>query len=437
MLRSMLPSRSFLVWAFAWLCVLIQDPRACVWGDWPGLLGPRRDGHASNETKLPRTVPKELAAAWELPAGQGYAGAAIRGQHAVLYQRDGNEDVVRLVDVTNGKVLWRTAFPASYRQGIDEDKGPRSVPLIVDEQVLLQSASGAIHCVSMTDGKTRWSRDLRKEYGAEDGYFGAGNSPLVSGVIVIVNVGAKKSNAGIVALSLLDGSTFWQATNADAGYASPILYPSADGNAGTSQIAIVPTRLTTYGMDPMTGRVLWEYPFGQRGPTVNAATPIVMKNGHVFQTSSYGIGYVSVEVGPAEAKVVQQGDALASQYATPVSVGDYVFGSDGREDAGYSKYRCLQPDTGKLIWEEIAMPICHTIATKSAAATEAENGSELLIMGIDGRIWLVPATDRGFQPIWQTRIPMGKYRALPALSNNRLLVRSSLSSDAKWLCFEL
>jgi outer membrane protein assembly factor BamB len=435
---SYLPSRLSLNLLFlAWLGSLSIPSVAIVRGDWPGLLGPLRDGHAGDDTKLPRTVPKELKASWEIPAGQGYAGAAIRGQQAVLFQRDGNEDVVRMVDVRNGKVLWRAAFPATYRQGIDEDKGPRAVPLIVDASVLLQSASGAVHCLSMADGKTRWSRNLRKEYGADDGYFGAGNSPVVSGDFVIVNVGGKKSKAGIVALSLLDGRTLWQATDADAGYASPILYRLPGSGPGDSPIAIVPTRLTTYGVDPATGRVLWEYPFGQRGPTVNAATPIVLKKGQVFQTSSYGIGYVSVEVGPTQAKIVHQGEELASQYATPVSVGDYVFGSDGREDAGYSKYRCLQPETGKIVWEEIAMPICHTIATRSTVASETESSSDLLLMGIDGRIWLVPASDRGFRPIWQTRIPMGKYRALPALSENRLLVRNSLTSDAKWMCFEL
>jgi outer membrane protein assembly factor BamB len=400
-------------------------------GDWPGLLGPQRDGHAAPGTRVSQTVANDLKPAWELPAGQGYAGAAIRGQQAVLYQRDGGEDILRLVDLADGRVQWRTAFPATYRQGIDEDKGPRSVPQIADDCAVIQSASGSIHCVALADGKVRWSRDLRKEFGAEDGYFGAGNTPLVSGVLVIVNVGAKKQRAGIVAISLLDGKTFWTATDADAGYASPIMHSHEGTDASESKTAIVPTRLTTYGIDPMTGQVRWEFPFGQRGPTVNAATPILLNNGHLLQTSSYGIGYISAEFATDRINVVRKGDELASQYATPVAVGDYVFGSDGREDFGGGSYKCLQPDTGKIVWEEIGMPICHTIAIDS------ENQPQLLIFGIDGRLWLTPAGDRGFKPIWQSRLPMGKYRALPALSGNRLLVRTSLAADSKWMCFEL
>jgi outer membrane protein assembly factor BamB len=352
----------------------------------------------------------------------------------VLYQRDGNEDVLRLVNLTDGKVLWRTSFPATYRQGIDEDKGPRSVPQIVDDWVVVHSASGSVHCVAMADGKFRWSRDLRKEYGADDGYFGAGNTPLVSGVVVIVNVGAKKKDAGIVAISLLDGSTFWTATDADAGYASPIMYPSSDSTEEESRTAIVPTRLTTYGIDPKTGQVRWEFPFGQRGPTVNAATPIILQGGQIFQTASYGIGYVKVAVVEDGVKIVRKGDEIASQYATPVAVGELVFASDGREDGGFSTYKCLQPDTGTVVWEKIGMPICHTIAIDSQGT---DGKASLLVVGIDGRLWLTPANDQGFKPSWQTQLPIGTYRALPALSGNKLLVRTSLGADSKWMCFDL
>jgi hypothetical protein len=80
------------------------------------------------------------------------------------------------------------------------------------------------------------------------------------------------------------------------------------------------------------------------------------------------------------------------------------------------------------------MPICHTIAIE---AQGSEGKASLLVVGIDGRVWLTPANDQGFKPFWQTQLPMGKYRALPALSGNKLLVRTSLSPDAQWMCFDL
>lgn len=413
---------------FLWIGLLYSQGLR---GDWPGLLGPSRDGHAAASAWVSDQVPKEIQPTWQLSAGQGYAGAAIRDQQAVLYQRDGNEDILRSVDMKDGNERWRTTFAARYQQGIDPDKGPRSVPQITEDCVLVQSASGSIHCVEMASGRIRWSRELRKELNADEGYFGAGNTPLVFDGIVLVNVGGKKQKAGVVALSVLDGGTVWTATDADAGYASPILYPRNAVDGPEIRLAIVPTRLTTYGLELRTGRVRWEFPFGQRGPTVNAATPIVLSNGHLLQTSNYGIGYICASIQPNRVEIVRRGDELASQYATPVSVGEYVFASDGREDGGIGTYKCLQPDAGKVVWEEAGMPVCHTIALGGKTQTQ------LLILAVDGRLWLVPASDRGFQPVWQTRCPSGIYRALPAFSENRLLVRTSTGTDCKWMCFEL
>jgi len=399
--------------------------------DWPGLLGTHRDGHASPGARIPERVPAELKPVWELKAGQGYAGAAIRDGQVALFQREGSEDVLQWVSVANGKVLWRVTFPAKYQRGIDSDTGPRSVPQILEDCVLVHAASGALHCVSRSDGKPRWSRDLRKEYGAEEGYFGAGNSPLVVGSTVIVNVGGKKKNAGVVALSLQDGKTLWQATDADAGYASPIVVRGQGATGSPLVTAVVPTRLTTFGLDVRSGNVLWEFPFGQRGPTVNAATPIVTSSGNLFQTSSYGIGCVTAAMGSGSVKLMFQGDALSSQYATPVAIADHVYGSDGREDAGLASFKCVHAETGEVKWNEPGMPICHTIAFGEGEA------ARLLLVGIDGQLWLCPARPDGFQAIWKSRLPTGKYRALPAWSDQRLIVRQCGAADAKWLCIEL
>ena len=147
--------------------------------DWPGLLGPFRNGHADSKAQVPNQLPEKPRIRWQLDAGQGYAGAAIRDGQVALFQRDGKQDVLRLVSLTDGKEIWSAAFPAVYQQGIDSDKGPRCVPQIVDDAVLAYSAAGTLYCVSRSDGKRRWVRELRKEFAAEDGYFGAGSTPLV------------------------------------------------------------------------------------------------------------------------------------------------------------------------------------------------------------------------------------------------------------------
>ena len=160
---------------------------ACLWGplafssaDWPGLLGPTRDGFAAANPELAdhsKSAPKML---WEIDAGQGYAGAAIEQDKVVMFFREGANDVIQSVSLAQGEPIWKTTFPATYRQGIDSDTGPRCVPQIANGKVLAYSAAGTLHCVNLADGKKLWSRELRKEYGAEDGYFGAGSTPCRS-----------------------------------------------------------------------------------------------------------------------------------------------------------------------------------------------------------------------------------------------------------------
>ena len=133
----------------------------------------------------------------------------------------------------------------------------------------------------------------------------------------------------------------------------------------------------------MDGKVLWEVNFGQRGPTVNAATPIQTNAGDLFLTASYEIGNLTVRPTAASVSLVHQGDQLNSQYASPVFVAGWVYGSDGREDMGQASYKCLDPSNGQIAWEQAGMPICHTIAIDR----------QLLLIGIDGQLWLLNATN--------------------------------------------
>ena len=386
-----------------------------VMGDWPGILGPQRNGHASPDETLTESAGANLSVRWELSAGQGFAGAAIAGGKVCLFDREGANDRVRCIELSDGKEVWQQTLPSSYRGSINPDSGPRCVPAIVGTRLLLANAAGDVTCLDWSTGKKIWHRPLRKEFGAEEGYFGAGSTPWVGSDRIIVNVGSKK--AGIVCLKLEDGSTLWTATAADASYASPM---AVEVN-GESQI-VVPTRLTTYGLNPVSGEVLWEFPFGQRGPTVNAAMPIgIGKDGYLL-TASYGIGTVLFRPGLKNASVLKKGELLSSQYATPIFHNGFVFGSEGREDMGGSSYRCLDVGQGKVLWEKENMPICHTL----------EVDQKLLVCGIDGQIWCIAPSGVGFEPKWSSRLAAGTYRALPAFSDGRLVVKS----DDSWMAVE-
>lgn len=82
--------------------------------DWPGLLGENRDGKASRESQLVDSLKGNPEIVWQIPAGQGYAGASVIDGKVCLFDRDGSQDRVRLVQLNDGKVLWTKTIPARY-----------------------------------------------------------------------------------------------------------------------------------------------------------------------------------------------------------------------------------------------------------------------------------------------------------------------------------
>jgi outer membrane protein assembly factor BamB len=268
----------------------------------------------------------------------------------------------------------------------------------------------------MNDGSVRWTRKLKDEYKGDDGYFGAGSSPLAIGNKLIVNVGGKK--AGIVCLNADTGATIWQSTQADASYASPIRFQTRN-----HEQIVVPTRYTTYGLNIENGKELWSTSFGQRGPTVNAATPIALDNERIFLTASYGIGNLILQPNMNAVQVVEKGSRLSSQYATPIFLNDKIFGSDGREDYSDGSYKCLSSDSDKVLWEKSDMPICHSIGINN----------KLLLIGIDGRLWSLDTNADKFSPLWTSALPAGNYRSMPAYEGTSLITRSSQA----WIAVQL
>ena len=81
--------------------------------DWPGYLGPRRDG-TSPETGLLRTWPKEgPKVLWTTPVGIGYGGPAVAAGKVYLLDRDDTVgDKLRCLDLATGKELWNFAYAA-------------------------------------------------------------------------------------------------------------------------------------------------------------------------------------------------------------------------------------------------------------------------------------------------------------------------------------
>ena len=345
--------------------------------DWPQIHGLHRNGVAADEP-----IVSEPRQSWRFPVGQGYAGPAVVDSVVYLFHRVDDVERLDALDLETGKRLWKVDFEATYRGGINPDAGPRCVPLVHQDRVILFGAAGVAHAVDRKTGAKLWTRDLYGDYGAQEGYFGAGSSPIAVDDRVLFNVGGRPS-AGLVALSLSNGKTLWHATDEGASYSSPTV-ASVRGNPSV----VFVTRYNAVAINPQNGKLAFRFPFGRRGPTVNAATPIVIKD-RLFLTSSYQVGAALLNLRSPERSIWENDRSMSSQYNTPVAKADFLYGIHGREDLGSADLRCIEIGTGRVIWSQPDFGVANLILV----------GERLLAMTNEGELIIAKASPSQYSEI--------------------------------------
>jgi len=405
--------------AAAWAGGMLAG-RLATAGDWPQILGPGRNGIAAADERLadrwPEAGPRVL---WQRPVGSGYAGVAVADGRVFVFHREDDREVIEAVDAATGKLLWSDGEPTTFQPQVGGGNGPLCVPVIHAGSVITFGAQGVLACREAASGKRLWSRRTHREFGAQEGYFGAGSTPLVVGDRVIVNVGGTRREAGIVAFALATGETAWQRTSEPASYAAPVAAP-IDGRPHVLMV----TRFACLLFEPEAGEIRWRFPFGQRGPTVNAATPLVLADGHLFVTASYGIGGVYAAFDTADAKPLWQGEEpLATQYCTPITVAGQLYCINGRDDVPPADLVCVAAESGRVAWTE----------RNFGYGTLLFADGKLLAAKTDGELVLLRPRATGAEVLARARPLASPIRALPALAGGRLYVRD----DRTLVCLQV
>ena len=399
-----------LVMGVLWPAIVLQAAAVARGGDWPQILGPSRNGIAAADEKLADRWPEGgPRAVWNRPVGSGYAGVAVAGERVILFHRvDGNE-TVEAIDAATGRTLWSDGQRTTFQPQVGGGDGPLCVPVIHDDKVITFGAQGRLACHDLATGRRLWSRETHRDFDASEGYFGAGSTPVVVGGRVVVNVGGGKREAGIVGFVLATGETAWTRTTELPGYAAAV--PARV--AGEPHVLMV-TRLACLLLEPRAGTVRWQFPFGQRGPTVNAATPLVLGGDHLLITASYGIGSVYAAFDAATVKPVWEGEqSLATQYCTPIVLDGKIYAIDGRDDVPPADFKCLDEKTGRVLWSDRGFGYGTLLAADG----------KLVIAKTDGDLLLAKPGDTGLEVLARTRPLPGTLRPLPALAAGRLYLR--------------
>lgn len=356
---------------------------------WPTLLGPSLDG-TSPETGLELNWPKSgPIEKWHVAVGTGYASPVTLGDALVLLHRKDDREVLECFDPESGASRWTFSWPATYRCPYSHSSGPYAAPVLEDGYAYAIGASGDLYCVRLDDGTEVWHRSLHQDYRVTIEVWPVAASPLIVGDRLIVNIGGRKTNAGIVALDKRTGETLWTATSDGASCSTP--------RAATihgKRYVFVWTADALVSLDPEDGRVFWRIPFcANNQEAAHGTTPLVA--GDVVFVSGYQLGNLSVRVlpdGSYQELWRDKRQLLDSQYNPLLYVDGMVWGFS----ATRRRLRCLDLATGDLRWEwrSSKFPLASTIAVDGRYLVFSERGYLAVLALTDDGITVQAITRR-------------------------------------------
>ena len=180
-------------------------------------------------------------------------------------------------------------------------------------------------------GKLIWQKNYVKDFGCPSSSakperplaqsrHGYTASPLVDGEHLIAEVGG--AGAGVVCFDKNTGSVIWKSQDDMPGYATPIIATVAGARQMLSFTAIA-----VIGLDVDSGKLLWRLPV-KTALGRHAASPVVV--GDMVLVSSHQAGLLGIKItqagGAIKADLAWTSKESAINYASPVAVGDYLYG---------------------------------------------------------------------------------------------------------------
>jgi outer membrane protein assembly factor BamB len=341
-------SRLIIATFAASLAVFASQATADDWPQWGGL---QRD-LVWRETGLVDALPAgHLPRVWSAPIAAGYAGPAVADGRVFVTDRVAESGVERVLafDAATGQPLWSYQYEAEYG-GLGYPLGPRATPTVDGDRVYILGAVGHLLCMNASSSEVIWQKDLTKYYGTKLPTWGMAGAPLIDGDQLIVLAGGA-NGALVVSFDKLTGKELWRALEDEAvGYAPPVIFEFG----GRRQLIIWhPTAVSAIDPDAQ-GKLLWTVPFSiNAGMTI--ATP--RKIGEQLFVTAFYDGPKMIALGPdgASPQVLWQtaagnnevkNNSLHAVMCTPLVTDDYVYGV-----GSYGDLRCLDADTGELVWE--------------------------------------------------------------------------------------
>lgn len=377
---------------------------------WTDFRGPGRLGHYTEQPILLNWPASGLPRLWRQPVGAGYASFVVGAGSIFTIEQRRDKEVVAAYDAATGRELWTNSWPGHFSEAMGGD-GPRTTPVLDDTRLYALGAEGEFRCLDAATGKVLWRKNILTENGASNLVWAQSASPLIVDDKVIVLPGGPNGKS-VVAYNKLTGATVWTSQNDEQSYTAPMLVHLA----GKRQLLVV-SALRAMGLDPDTGRLLWDYPWVTEYH-INAAQPIVTAPNRFFISAGYGHGAAVVELSPDgdrfTARTVWQNTRMKNKFNSSVLHDGYIYGLDEAILA------CIDASTGELKWKGGRYGYGQLLLASG----------HLIVLTERGEVVLVKADPSAHQELARFPAIEGKTWNHPAISGGILFVRNNAEMAA-------
>ncbi len=384
-------------------------------GDWPAYRGPMRDGRLAGfalQTDWAKHPPKLL---WKHLIGPGWSSFCVVGDLAITQEQRGEVEVVAAYRLATGDEVWAHGDNVRFNEAM-AGPGPRATPTFDAGKIYAMGATGRLNCLEAQSGKLIWSRDVKAESGAALPPWGFSSSPLIAGANVAVLTGAKGKS--IMAYNAATGLPAW-ASGDGWSYCSPQL-SKIDG---VEQIVYV-SESGAVGLEPVTGRVLWQHEFKLGGAANRVTQPTIINDTDLLFGAAFGIGTRRIHItrsGPDwTTKEIWTSRSIKPYYNDVVIHKGHLYGFDG------STFTCIDLETGKSKWRS-------SKGYGNGQVLLLPDQDVLLILSEHGEVALVEARPEEYREIASFQAIEGKTWNHPVIAHGKLLVRNGEEAG----CYQL
>ena len=334
---------------------------------WPGFRGPQF-GH-SQARDLPLAWSDEENIAWRHPVGgYGQSSPVVWDGLVFVTAIDGpwrETQIVEAVDAETGALRWRHTLASSQPVEVTNivAKGAPT-PRVDAERVYYLFESGDFGALSH-DGQPIWSRALKADYGAIEGY-GLGSSLAANDETLFV-LASHDGPSYLLAVDSATGETRWKADRpAASAWTTPIVVPWSGGEL---VVASIDGMVEAY--DAATGERVWWLD----GLSGNRLPSPVLVGQRIVVPSSDSRANLALPIEHRgrlqDEQVLWRGRSATSSMSSPVVTGKAIYFINSR-----GVIRSLELGSGRSRWA--------TRLASAAWATPIVNGDRVYVFGTDG-----------------------------------------------------